>query len=235
VARTIASLHKWAYCISDEGVWVNIYGGSSLETELTDGSLLKLKQESLYPRDGQIKITMLETANRDFALMLRIPGWADGAEIRINGSAANVKTGAGTYAIIQREWASGDVVELTLPMEVRMIKAHPRVEEVRNHVAVMRGPVVYCLESADLPDGVEIDRVCIPRNAQLTPRYDPELLGGVTVLEGEARRVHKDERSDKLYRKFSDGSLEPVKIALIPYFAWANRGSSEMTVWMPLC
>jgi len=235
VARSIAKLHKWAYCLSDEGVWVNLYGGSSLETKLTDGSRLKLTQETRYPWDGQIKITIMEAAGKAFALMLRIPDWADGAEIKINGAVAGIEAEAGTYAIVEREWSFGDVVELTLPMEVRLIKAHPRVEEVRNHVAVMRGPVVYCLESADLPDGVEVDEVCIPRDAQLTPRHDPELLGGVTVIAGEACRIPEDDRSDKLYWKFSDGSMESVHITLIPYYAWANRGTSEMTVWMPLC
>ena len=235
VARTIAKLHKWAYCISDEGVWVNLYGGSSLETELADGSSLKLEQETLYPWDGEIKITIKEATSKPFALMLRIPEWADGAEIKINGADAGIEAEAGTYAVIRREWASGDVVKLTLPMEIRMMKAHPRVEEVRNQVAFMRGPIVYCLESADLPDGFEVDRICVPRDVQLKPRHDPELLGGVTVLEGEARCICEDDRSDKLYQKFSDTPLEPVQVTLIPYFAWANRGSSKMTVWMPLC
>jgi len=234
LARSIAGLHEWAYSLSAEGVWVNLYGGNSLETKLADGSPLKLTQETRYPWNGQITITIQEITNKAYGVMLRIPAWADGAEIKINGEAAGVKAEAGTYAAIEREWSSGDTIELMLPMEVRLLKAHPKVEEARNQVAIMRGPVVYCLESVDLPDGVGVAEVHIPRDVGLTPRYDQGLLGGVTVLEGEACRIRGGEWDGKLYHNIDDGSIEQVLIMLIPYYAWANRGISEMTVWMPL-
>ena len=109
------------------------------------------------------------------------------------------------------------------------------VEEARNQVAIMRGPVVYCLESVDLPDGVSVDEIYIPGNIQLTPRYDKDLLGGVTVLEGKARRIPEGDWSDKLYRNSNDDVKEPIEITLIPYYAWGNRGPCEMTVWLPNC
>ena len=228
VARSIARLHKWAYCLSDEGLWVNLYGSNRLETVP-----LKLTQETDYPWDGRIKITIHEDGT--FALMLRIPAWADGAEIRINGAASNTEAKPGTYAAIERKWSSGDQIELILPMEARLVKAHPRVEEARNHAAVMRGPVVYCLESADLPDGVGLAEIHVTRDIRLIPRHDEDLLGGVTVLEGEAVRIPEGEWDSQLYRNISKGSAEKVHISLIPYYAWANRGISEMTVWIPLC
>jgi len=235
VARSIAMLHEWVYSLSDEGVWVNLYGGNTMETKLADGSPLKLALETRYPLDGQITITIQETTNKDFAVMLRIPAWADGAVIKINGEKADAKAKAGTYATIEREWSSGDAIELLLPMKVRLLKVHPMVEEARNHVAIMRGPVVYCLESVDLPHGIRVAEVHIPRDVHLTPRYAQDLLGGVTVLEGEACRIREDEWDGKLYRNIDDDSAEVVRITLIPYYAWANRGISEMTVWMPLC
>jgi len=232
VARSIAGLHKWAYCLSDEGLWVNLYGSNRLETKLVDGSPLKLTQETDYPWDGSIKITIQEDGK--FALMLRIPAWAERAEIRINGAAADTEARPGTYAAVERKWSDGDQIELILPMEARLVKAHPRVEEARNHAAVMRGPVGYCLESVDLPDGVGIAEIHVPRDIQLIPRHDQDLLGGLTVLEGEALRIHQGEWDGRLYRNMSKGSAEEIHITLIPYYAWANRGISEMTVWIPL-
>ena len=98
----------------------------------------------------------------------------------------------------------------------------------------MRGPVVYCLESVDLPAGVDIGEIRIPSDARLAPRHDATLLGGVTVLEGRACRVRKGDWSGVLYRDL-DTTLEDVAITLIPYYAWNNRGLTQMTVWMPLC
>ena len=121
---------------------------------------------------------------------LRVPGWAPDATLSVNGAARPRRPEPGTYAEIRRVWSAGDVVELTLPMPARLMQAHPLVEEARNQVAVQRGPLVYCLESTDLPDGVRVQDVVIPRGIALKPRFDPDLLGGVTVLEGraEARR-----------------------------------------------
>jgi hypothetical protein len=120
-------------------------------------------------------------------------------------------------------------------MTPRLIEAHPKAEQLRGQAAVMRGPIVYCLESPDLPEGVQVSEVVILRNARLTARFVPELLGGVTVLEGEARRLPQGDWSGRLYRPLPKARPEKVNIRLIPYYAWANRGLSQMTVWMPLC
>jgi DUF1680 family protein len=120
-------------------------------------------------------------------------------------------------------------------MRVRLVKAHPLVEEARNQVAVMRGPIVYCLEAVDLPGAVALSEVHLPRDAKLTPRHDPALLGGVTVLEGEALRVREcGNWGGKLYQTVSEAQIEKVPIRLIPYYAWANRGPGEMSVWLPV-
>jgi len=233
VARCISWLHEWACSLSDEGVWVNLYGGNKLETKLADGSPITLSQETSYPWEGLIKITIQEKTK--CAVMLRIPAWAEGAQIKINGEMTDVNAKPETYAKLEREWSSNDTIELLLPMDVRLVRAHPRVEEALNQVAILRGPVVYCLESVDLPNNIDISKIHIPRNVHLTPRHNQNLLGGVTVLEGEARLVHEDEWKGELYRKISDASTEPIWITLIPYYAWANRGISKMTVWMPVC
>jgi DUF1680 family protein len=235
VARSIARLHNWAYSLSGEGVWVHLYGGSHLETELPDGEPLVLVQDTRYPWRGAIEITLERAPSELFSVMLRIPGWADGAEIHINGGPADTQVRPGRYAKLERVWSAGDVIELSLPMQTRLLVAHPKVEETRNQVAVARGPVVYCLESADLADGVDLAEVYVPREIEWTPRYDAELLGGIAVLKGQACRFRTRPDQGSLYHTLEDVALEPLPITLIPYYAWANRGIGKMSVWLPLC
>jgi DUF1680 family protein len=123
---------------------------------------------------------------------------------------------------------------MELPMEPRLIEANPYDEYTRGQVAVMRGPLVYCLESPDLPTGVRVDEVRIPATVRFHARRDAALLGGVTLLEGEARRLRRGDWNGILYRSFEPTKPERIPVRLIPYYAWANRGISHMTVWMPL-
>jgi len=231
VARTVAKLGGWAYGLTDDGVWVHLYGGNTLSAKLADGSPLKLTQKTGYPWDGKIAIAIDEAGREAFAVMLHIPAWADAASIKVNGEDAGVAATPGSYAAIRRAWKAGDRIELDLPMRVRLIEAHPLVEECRGEVAVMRGPIVYCLESPDLPKGVRLDQIALPADVELTPHHDPKLLGGVTVLEGQAvvRGL-----SDALYAEPKPDRRDRAAIRLVPYYAWANRGVSEMAVWLPL-
>jgi hypothetical protein len=231
VARTVAEVNQYAYGRSDRGVWVHLYGGSALDTELPGGRV-KLTQETKYPWDGRVRITVGAAPARSFCLFLRVPAWATGATVAVNGEPRKVD--AGRYAEVTRAWKDGDVVELDLPMRTRLVQAHPLVEEARNQVAVMRGPVVYCLESPDLPKGIGIQSVAVPGRIELTPRFDPALLGGVTILEGKAEVSAEPAWGKELYREFKPTTPRTVEVKLIPYYAWGNRGRSEMTVWLPL-
>jgi DUF1680 family protein len=119
-------------------------------------------------------------------------------------------------------------------MRVRLMQADPLVEEARNQVAVQRGPIVYCLESVDLTGGARVLDIAIPREIELKPRFDATLLGGVALLEGRAIARPEPEWSGALYRELPGAPPTAIDLRLIPYFAWGNRGPSEMTVWMPL-
>jgi DUF1680 family protein len=123
-------------------------------------------------------------------------------------------------------------------MPVRLLEGHPLVEENRNQVAVMRGPLVYCLESGDLPPGVRPSEVLVPRDIELQPRPNPtlgDLMAGIVVLGGQARALPEQRaRLHPLDRAVRAAPLKAVEIKMIPYYAWANRGKSEMTVWLPL-
>jgi DUF1680 family protein len=234
VARTLAKTHEWAYSLSDDGVWVNLYGSSVLDAELPGLGRVKLTQETDYPWDGTITITVEASPAAEFVLRLRIPGWADSATLTVNGEPAESAAVPGTYAALKRRWLAGDVVTLELPLRPRLMMAHPEVEEAHNQVAVMRGPVVYCLEAVDLPDDVPVHEVHLPRDIELTARFEAEPLGGLTVLEGTACRRRNPDWSAMLYAELPNTACESLPIRLIPYYAWLNRGQHDMRVWLPL-
>jgi DUF1680 family protein len=113
------------------------------------------------------------------------------------------------------------------------MEANPLVEEDLNQVAIQRGPVVYCLESPDLPPGISISDVRIPAGILLTQRFDRRLLAGVTVMEGKALAQTQGDWHGKLYREMAQTELQPINVKFIPYSVWQNRGKSEMSVWLP--
>ena len=232
VARTIARLHERAYSLSDNGVWVHLYGSNHLQTELADGSSLVLTQETDYPWQGTVKLQIEEAPDGPVAIHLRIPGWAAGTQVAVNGEPVdNVR--AGTYLTLKKPWWGGDVIEISLPLRVRAMKAHPWVEEVSNHVAIMRGPLVYCLESVDLPAGVSMSEIHLDTKPDLQPRVEPAKLGGLTVLEGLAQRLIEPSNENALYFEAGAEQVETIPIQMGPYYAWNNRGVSQMTVWLP--
>jgi DUF1680 family protein len=234
IARTEAEVGNYAYARSTNTLWVNLYGGSTLDTELPGTGRVSLTQETEYPWSGRVRIKINECGDKPFTLKLRIPGWTGAAAIRVNLGPPETNLVAGTYSDIHRNWKPGDFVDLDLSMRAQLIEANPLVEETRNQVAVKRGPVVYCLESVDLPEGISVMDVALPGDIQLRARYDGHLLGGVVVIEGIAEAHDRGNWNHQLYRELKTASPRQVPLRLIPYFAWDNRGQSEMTVWMPL-
>jgi hypothetical protein len=234
LVRTIAESADYAYGKSSGAIWVNLYGGSTLATELPGGQKIRLTQETDYPWNGRVRITIDECGGREFALKLRIPGWSGGASVRINNQPAEFSPASPSYFEIRRIWKPGDFVDLDLPMPPRLMEANSLVEEDANQVAIQRGPVVYCLESPDLPSGVRLTDVVIPADMKLVERYDRRLLAGVVVLEGKALAQPVENWSGKLYRELRPADRRPVNVRFIPYSVWGNRGPSEMSVWLPL-
>jgi DUF1680 family protein len=230
-ARTLCEVQNYAYSLSEEGLWVNLYGGNELHTAWGNGRRIGLKQTSDYPWEGNIQLTFTETPDEAFSVYLRIPGWCDRATLRVNGQPASVPLKAGTYIEVKREWKPGDSLDLYLPLDAKLMEAHPLVEEVRNQVAVKRGPVVYCLESADMP-GADIFDVALPSDIRFTPRAMTIAGSRVFALEGVAQAADPAASADDgLYRVFRP-SHRALPVRLIPYYAWGNRGGSEMTVWI---
>lgn len=232
LVRTVAKLSGWAYSLTGNGLAVNLYGANRLETNLTDGSSLKLTQETNYPWEGSIVLTIEECKNEAFEILLRIPGWALSAEILINGERQDLKTIPRSFVKLERTWEKGDTIQLNIPMEPTLIEGHARIEEVRNQVAIKRGPIVYCVESPDLPEGTSILDVYLDGTAPLTVEHKPEFLGGLSIVKTQA--LLREDSIQTLYANVRRPKLKAVPVNFVPYYAWSNRGQAEMTVFLPV-
>jgi DUF1680 family protein len=232
VIRTIAELNNYVYSISDKGLYINLYGGNNLATKLKNGSTVKLSQETDYPWNGAIKVTLKEAPAEAFSMFFRIPGWSEGAKLTVNGKAAQVNLISGQYAEINAQWKAGDVIELNLPMPVNMVEANPLVEEIRNQIAVKRGPIVYCIESAGIPKDKNVFNLSLSSKVNLTPQHIVIDNANITALTGKAELQNANWKNH-LYRNVNNKDLGTVNVQLIPYFAWGNRGHVEMETWIP--
>ena len=233
VLRTIAGAGTMAYGISEKGICVNLYGSSRLSTSLRDGSRVVLSQETDYPWAGEVELSIVEAPADEFSISLRIPNWAPGATLAVNGEPRAASCEAGSYAEVRRVWRTGDTIRLSLPIRPRILCAHPLVEESRNQAALMRGPIVYCLESADIPAGLGVKDILLSSDTVFTVKPGEGQLAGLDLLDCVGLRLRSGE-GDALYRELADWSLEEIPLRLVPYFAWDNRGTGEMTVWLPL-
>ncbi|WP_282136380.1 glycoside hydrolase family 127 protein [Seonamhaeicola maritimus] len=233
LVRTICKLSGWAYSKSENGITVNLYGGNTLSTTLLDGSKIELIQKTDYPWEGEVNISIAKCKEEAFDIKLRIPDWTQGAQIFINGKDAKVDVSAGNFAVINRNWSEGDILTLNMPMDVTFIEGHTRIEEVRNQVALKRGPIVYCLESPDLPKNTKIVDVYLKSNASIKPEFKPDFLEGVTTLDTEVL-LRKNSNEKSMYSKVEKPVFESYKAQLVPYYSWSNRGQAEMSVWLPI-
>ncbi len=218
--RTLCEAQEYAYAQSADTLWVNLFGQNTLSTKE-----LEVEQTTNYPWDGKVTLTVKRAKNMS-TMMVHIPAWAKDATIDGQPVAAN------SYVPVNRKWKKGDVISINLPMRPRLVEANPLVEEAKNQVAVMRGPLVYCLESNDI-EGVDINDIIIPAGIQF--REEPMTIDNHTfiVLEGEAYAdTHEAWNNETLYQEVSDKPRHKVTVRLIPYYAWDNRGKTDMTVWM---
>jgi hypothetical protein len=222
--RTLCEAQEYAYSINKDTLWVNLYGQNSLKTKD-----LEIEQQTNYPWDGKITLT-IKKAKTLRSIRMHIPGWATDMSLKLNGNpilAEDLRQ--------PRKWKKGDTIELDLPMKARLVEANPLVEEAKNQIAVMRGPIVYCLEGQDIEQGHRINDIALPADIQFTEKKMTISGHEMVVLEGYAQLVNQDPWSnDQLYRDLRPVSKKQVKIRLIPYYAWDNRGIDDMSLWLPL-
>ena len=202
LARIIPQVGGFAYAQQQEKVYVNLYLAGEAKIELDDGTTIKLRQTTDYPWDGRIRLAVDPAKATDFTLCLRIPGWAlarpvpgdlyrfaptqsPPVTLRVNGEAIDATPASDGYVHLKRRWQSGDMLALELPMPIQRAYAHENVLANRGKVALMRGPIVYCLEAVDHPE-LDVARLVLSKRAELRAEHRRDLLSGVTVLRGQA-------------------------------------------------
>ncbi|MCC5806875.1 MAG: glycoside hydrolase family 127 protein [Opitutales bacterium] len=239
VVRVISQVQNYAYTLSPDTLWVQLYGASTLETKWKEGGRISLRQETDYPWDGAVKLKIDEAPERPITIKLRIPSWATAGSgrIMVNGVPQGPALRPGTYAEVTREWKEGDVVSFTIPFEPTLWESNPLVEESFNQVVVRNGPLVYCIESNDLPADVRIEDVALsitesPGNFK-AERETIENAALVTLTVPGLHIRRPDWRSDELYRPVQTTTPRTIDVKLVPYYAWGNRGDTDMAVWIP--
>ncbi|CAM3395113.1 glycoside hydrolase family 127 protein [Flavobacterium chungbukense] len=232
VTRTIAEVGNYAYNISKEGLYVNLYGSNQLKTKYLNGEEIEIEQQTNYPWDGKITLKIVKAPKDLQNFFLRIPGWSQNASISVNNSKITDKIVSGAYLKLNQKWKKGDVIELNLPMPVELMEANPLVEEVKNQVAVKRGPLVYCLESDQLPAKISVNDVALNLKSNFATNNFTLNNRNLVSIDAEAVINSNNSWNKTLYKPLSSKDATAVQVKLIPYFAWGNKGKGEMTVWM---
>jgi uncharacterized protein len=230
--RLMPSIPGYAYATGTDTIYVNLFMGSTADLKLGEGasaSEVRLAQETRYPWDGKVKLTLTPRAAAEFTLCVRIPGWAQGKPVpgdlyryreteilpyslSVNGQEVSPTVEKG-YAVLKRTWKAGDTVELNLPMPIHRVLPNSQIEADRERVALERGPLVYCIEGID--NGGESQSVVLPDSTELVAEHRQNLLGGVTVLRAK-----------------NQAEAGATPFTAIPYYAWSNRGDGQMCVWI---
>lgn len=239
ICRFIPSVPGYVYAVHENAVYVNLFMSNEAEIKV-NGKKVMLRQTTAYPWSGDIMVDVTPKTKQDFTLKVRIPGWVQSQvlpgdlysyadkknlayQVKVNGQPVMGKPEKG-YISITRGWKKGDQVEVHFDMEPRIVKAHPAVEADRGRVAVERGPLVYCAEWPD--NDFSIFSLLLGKNPNFNLVRKPDLLLGIDQLVTHAQSLSFN----------GDGKLEvrDVKLTLIPYYAWAHRGSGDMAVWLPV-
>ncbi|HIX53958.1 MAG TPA: glycoside hydrolase family 127 protein [Candidatus Sphingobacterium stercoripullorum] len=228
--RTVAEVSSYAYGISKEDIWVNLYGANELNTTI-GGKEVTITQETNYPWQGQVKLTVHQ-AGENLGIKFRIPGWAENVVIKKQGKEIEYVNDKG-YASIRGEISKGDVFEIDIPLTVDFMEANPLVEESKNQVAIKRGPVVYCLEEADLDPSVNLFDLKVKVLDDFKPVKGEIMDQDIYFLEGNAYLTGGKKEWNSLYRKIDNRNETAVPVRLVPYFAWGNREFGDMSVWLP--
>jgi Uncharacterized protein conserved in bacteria len=239
ICRFIPSIPGYIYAVHNNDVYVNLFMANSSDLKV-NGKNVTLKQSTSYPWNGDIKLEVSPKGKQNFAMKIRVPGWVQGSvvpgnlysytdkktlgyKVKVNGKVvdSNIEKG---YFTIPRAWKKGDVVEIHFDMEVRTVKANQLVEADRGKISVERGPLVYCAEWPD--NDFSIQSVIMNKKPVFTVEKKSDLLYGIDMIQTDAQTLNYDDKG-KLIAK-------DVKLNLIPYYAWAHRGSGDMAVWLPI-
>lgn len=239
VCRFIASIPGYVYASQDDKIYVNLFVESESDIAL-DNNSIHLTQTTNFPWEGNVNIAVNPQKSERLKMMIRIPGWAKNEPVpsdlytylnpqksdvvfKVNGQTINYSIDEKGYAVIDRQWTKGDKIDIEFPMNVNRVVAHEKVEDDKDKVAIERGPIVYCLEWVDNND--KVLNAVLEDNVVFSTSFNPEKLNGIVQLEAEGKSARRDDKNNIV--------IENKHLTAIPYYAWANRGAGEMSVWIP--
>lgn len=240
ITRFMASVPGYMYAQKQDAIYVNLFAAGTADVKLDEKRTVRIVQDTRYPWDGAVKMTVNPAAPGRFTINVRIPGWARSeavpsdlyrfldevdqpAVLKVNRSNVPLKLEKG-YVALTRNWKKGDVIDLNLPMPVRRVAAHEQVAADRGRIALQRGPLVYAAEWPDNPNG-KVRNLMLADGAKLSAEWRPGLLGGITVVRSTAVALAYDAERNVTRKE--------QEFTAIPYYAWANRGPGQMIVWLP--
>jgi DUF1680 family protein len=239
IARLMPSIPGYIYAQKKDSIYANLYISGIASLQLNNKTI-QIKQENNYPWVGNLKFTITTEQPINFSMLIRIPGWAQNIAIpnnlyhfstpsnskvviSINGKNTDFQIQNG-YAILKRTWQKNDQIQMTLPMEVRRVASDSLLKENIGKLSLQRGPIMYCAEWKD--NGGATSNIILPATSRINAQFNPGLLNGVMVLKSQSSQVEISVNGQE---------IKTIKkpFTAIPYYAWANRGKGEMTVWIP--
>jgi len=239
IVRFLPSLPGYAYAYKGDNLYVNLFIGGST-TIKTRKNIVHLKQDTRYPWDGEVKITVQPERAGRFAIYIRIPGWVQNQPVpsdlyhylndsqekvtlKVNDKPVALRMDKG-FARLRRMWKKGDEIKINLPMPIQRVLCHEKAKDNAGRTAIQRGPIVYCFEAVDNQQGLAY--LLLSPEAELHTEYRADLLGGIVIItgQGKIRQLQPEGKT----------SVKDIEVVAIPYYAWAHRSKSEMAVWLPV-
>ena len=236
IMRLLASLGQYLATADATGIQLHLYASASVAASLPSGSPAALTIDTRYPWNGNVRMNVESTDGSSWVLRLRVPGWSEEVKVLVNGQPVeDLETESG-YALLERAWQADDMIEVEFPMEPRLVEPHPRIDAVRDSVAIQYGPLVYCLEEEDAT--INLMDVRLDENVSLEAVWREDVLAEGVVAVQAAGGVNSADEWGGLYRPLDEGDLQKpagrmVSLGAIPYYAWGNRALGAMRVWIP--
>jgi DUF1680 family protein len=230
VARLLASLPLYAYAQNPTEIAIHLFIQGKAQFHILN-HLLTLHVSTRYPWEGLVDLRLELPVPCKFTLSLRKPAWCRNYQLWINGQSVDSSTCLKDgYLRLEREWQPGDAITYSMDMPVERMYASPDIRQDAGLAALQRGPLLYCIESAD--NNLPLSRIRLPRDMEIVTSYEPSLLGGVVIFHGDALAASMKGWVDNLYRN-EPPVFDPFRMTAIPYYAWDNRTPGAMLVWLP--
>ena len=231
IPRLVLSLNKFIYARDPDApaLYTNLFISSTATTSL-NGTQIELTQDTSYPWVGETTFEVAVSQPTSFTLNIRIPEWAADPAVKVNRESVSASDADAGFVQVNRKWESGDTVTVTFQLPIMRLAAHPNVRATAGQIALQRGPIVYCLEGVD--HDRPLHQLALPLASELKAVHNPDLLDGVTVLQGEAAAPALSEWADTLYQDVDDTTAVRTRIQAIPYYGWGHRDPGEMRIWM---